>query len=60
MPTYLHNIGIKHYKNLKRSYLTNGPTVRVHGNKGKKPKHHLTLDQIKDVIQYYVLNYTGL
>ena len=59
MPTYLHNIGIKHYKNLKRSYLTNGPTVRVHGNKGKKPKHHLTLDQIKDVIQY-VLNYTGL
>lgn len=56
---FLHNIGIKRYKNLKKSYITNGPAVRVHGNKGKMPKHHLSLDQIKDVIQY-ILNYTGL
>ena len=42
-----------------RTYLTNGPAVRVHENKGKRPKHHLTLQQIKDVIQY-ILNYTGL
>ena len=50
---------MKHFKNLKKSYLTNGPAVRVHGNKGKRPKHHLTLQQIKDVIQY-ILNYTVL
>ena len=56
---FLHNIGMKHFKNLKKSYLTNGPAVRVHRNKEKKPKHHLTLQQIRDIIQY-ILNYTGL
>ena len=33
-------------------------TSRIHRNTGKRPKHHLTLQQIKDVIQY-ILNYTG-
>ena len=46
------------FKNIKKSYLTNGPAVRVHGNIGKRPKHHLTLQQIKDIVQY-ILNYTG-
>ena len=48
----------KRFKNIKKSYLTNGPAVRVHGNKGKRPKHHLTLELVKDIVQY-ILNYTG-
>ena len=55
---FLHNIGLKRFKNIKKSYLVNGPAVRVHGNMGKRPKHHLTLQQIKDIVQY-ILNYTG-
>ena len=55
---FLHNIGIKRFNNIKKSYLQNGPAVRVHGNTGKTPKHHLTLQQVKDIVQY-ILNYTG-
>ena len=55
---FLHNIGIKRFKNIKKSYLDNGPAVRVHGNMGKRPKHHLTLQQVKNIVQY-ILNYTG-
>ena len=55
---FLHNIGIKRFKGIKKSYLTNGPAVRVHGNAGKRPKHQLTLQQIKDIVQF-ILNYTG-
>ena len=55
---FLHNIGIKRFKLIKKSYLTHGPAVRVHGNTGMRPKHHLTLSQIKDVVQF-ILNYTG-
>ena len=55
---FLHNIGLKRFKNIKKSYLMNGPAVRVHGNTGKRPKHHLTLRQIKDIVQF-ILNYTG-
>lgn len=56
---FLHNIGLKRFKNIKKSYLTNGPAVRVHGNMGKRPKHHLTYQQVKDIVQY-ILNYTGM
>ena len=55
---FLHNIGIKRFKNIKKSYLKDGPAVRVHGNTGRRAKHHLTLQQIKDIVQY-ILNYTG-
>lgn len=55
---FLHNISLKRFKNVKKSYLMNGPAVRVHGNTGKRPKHHLTLQQIKDIVQF-ILNYTG-
>ena len=41
-----------------KSYLQNGPAVRVHGDTGKRPKHHLTHQQVKDIVQY-ILNYTG-
>ena len=34
------------------SYIMNGPAPRVHGNKGRRPKHQLTLEQAKDVVQY--------
>ena len=54
---FLHNIGLKRFKNIKKSYLMNGPAVRVHGNMGKRPKHHLTLKQVKDIVQF-ILNYT--
>ena len=49
---FLHNIGFK------RFYLMNGPAVRVHGKTGKRPKHHLTLQPIKDIVQF-ILNYTS-
>ena len=53
---FLHTIGIKR---IKASYLRNGPTARVHGNKGRKPKKTLSLQEVKDVVQY-ILNYTGI
>ena len=56
---FLHNIGLKRFKNIKSSYLKTGPVPRVHGNTGKQPKHHLTLQQIKDVVQY-ILTYAGI
>ena len=55
---FIHTIGIKRFKTIKSSYLNSGPVPRVHGNRGRRPKHQLSLEQIKDVIQY-VLNYTG-
>ena len=55
---FMHTIGIKRFKNIKASYLKHGPAARVHGNTGRKPKRHLTVDQIKDVIQF-IQNYTG-
>ena len=55
---FMHTIGIKHFKNIKASYLRNGPAARVHGNKGRKPKT-LSLQEVKDVVQY-TLNYTGI
>ena len=56
---FLHNIGLKRFKNIKSSYIKTGPVPRVHGNTGKQPKHHLTLKQIKDVVQY-ILTYAGI
>ena len=56
---FLHTIGIKHFKHIKASYLSNGPAARVHGNKGRKPKKTLSLQEAKDVVQY-ILNYTGI
>ena len=56
---FLHTIGIKRFKHIKASYLRNGPAARVHGNKGRKPKKTLTLQEVKDVVQY-ILNYTGI
>ena len=32
--------------------------MRVHGNAGRRPKHQLTLQQVKDIVQF-ILNYTG-
>ena len=55
---FLHSIGLKRFKNIKSSYIKTGPVPRVHGNTGKQPKHHLTLQQIKDVVQY-ILTYAG-
>lgn len=55
---FLHNIGIKRFKNIKAHLLENGPVVRVHGNKCRRPKRHLTFIQIKHIVQY-ILNYTG-
>ena len=55
---FIHTIGIKRFKGIKSSYLNTGPVPRVHGNRGRRPKHQLSLEQIKDVTQY-VLNYTG-
>ena len=56
---FLHTIGIKRFKNIKASYLQNGPAARVHGNKGRKPKKTLTLQEVKDVVQF-ILNYAGI
>ena len=55
---FLHNMGLKRFKNIKASYIMNGPAPRVHGNKGRRPKHQLTLEQAKDVVQY-IMTYTG-
>ena len=56
---FLHTIGIHRFKNIKTSYLRNGPAARVHGNKERKPKKTLTLQEVNDVVQY-ILNYTGI
>lgn len=55
---FIHTIGKKRFKNIKASYLQSGPIPRVHGNTGKRPKHHLSLQEVKDIVQY-ILNYTS-
>lgn len=55
---FIHNIGLKRFKNIKSSYHNHGPAARVHGNKGRKRKGHLSLQQVKDVVQY-IQTYTG-
>ena len=55
---FIHTIGKKRFENIKSSYLQSGPIPRVHGNTGRRPKHQLSLQQVKDIVQY-VLNYTG-
>ena len=52
---FIHNIGLKRFKNVKASYHRHGPAARVHGN---KRKGHLSLQQVKDVVQY-IQTYTG-
>ena len=55
---FVHTIGKKRFHNIKSSFLQSGPIPRVHGNTGKRPKHQLSLQEVKDIVQY-VLNYTG-
>lgn len=55
---FIHNIGLKRFKNVKASYHRHGPAARVHGNKGRRRKGHLSLQQVKDVVQY-IQTYTG-
>ena len=43
------------YKNINASY---GPAARTHGNKGRRSKWHLTVEQLKDLVQFVL--YTGM
>jgi hypothetical protein len=50
----MHDIGEKHLKNLVNHIKLNGPFPRHHGNKGRKPKHALSFQDIKRVVNFIV------
>ena len=45
-------MGLDHFKNVKASYLASGLTTRVHGNCERRPKHALTIDEIKSLVMF--------
>lgn len=55
---FLHGIGYWRFKAIKASYLSDGLTTRCHGNKGRKHKKGLKLQEVKDVVQF-IMNYAG-
>ena len=56
---FLHGIGYGRFKAIKASYLTSGVAARTHGNKGRSTKLQLSLEEIKDVVQF-IMNYAGV
>lgn len=53
---YLHAIGEKVLKNLQCHLKENGPTPRVHGNKGRLPPNAFSYETTKHVVDF-ILNY---
>lgn len=49
---FLHSIGEKHFKNLKRHFSQHGLSPRCHGNTGSIPRHAVTLDDAKRAVTF--------
>ena len=54
---FLHTIGIKRYKNLKKHVKEFGVVPRQHGLTGRKPHNAFTLNDTKRIISF-IINYT--
>lgn len=46
------DIGRKTLANILRHMAENGPTPRIHGNSGRRPKHALTLDDVQRMVNF--------
>ena len=44
--------GLDRLKNVKASYLASGLTTRIHGNCRRRPKHALTIDEVKSLVTF--------
>ena len=53
---FLHSIGIKRLKNIRKAFHQDGVQPRVHGNTRRLPKHTLTLESVEYVVRF-LLNY---
>ena len=53
---FLHGVGNHRVKAIRKSYLQNGLTPRVHGNAGRIPHNALTYTQINNVVKF-IINY---
>ena len=53
---FLHFIGIKRLKNIRKAFHQDGVQPRVHGNTRRLPKHTLTLESVEYVVRF-LLNY---
>lgn len=49
---FIYSIGQKQMKNLLKHSEENGPVPRVHGNKGRKPKHALDFATVENVVKF--------
>ena len=56
---FLHVIGEKVLKNLQSHLKENGPTPRVHGNKGRLPSHAFSFETTKNIVDF-ILNYARI
>ena len=53
---FLHGVGNHRVKAIKKSYLQNGLTPRIHGNAGRMPHNALTYTQINNIVKF-IINY---
>ena len=49
---FVHGVGEKQFKNLKRHFSQNGLVPRLHGNSGKAPHNAITLDDAKHAVTF--------
>ena len=49
---YVHAIGKERMENLQKHYQTKGIEPRVHGNKGRRPRHSLMYEQVEHVVRF--------
>ncbi|KAK3082426.1 hypothetical protein FSP39_014609 [Pinctada imbricata] len=49
-----HDIGEKILKNLVKHLKENGPVPRQHGNRGKRPHHALSFEDVKSIVKFIV------
>ncbi len=54
---FLHDVGMKRFKNIIKSYRDNGILPRVHGNSKRLPHNCLSLSSVHHVISF-LINYT--
>ena len=49
---FVNGVNIHYLKNVREHFLKNGAVPRVHGNTGKTPKHAVTFDDVRKIVQF--------
>ena len=49
---FIHGIGEKRFKNIKKALKKDGLRPRIHGNKKRTPKHTLSLESVQYIVQF--------